>query len=79
MSNIDDDFYLMTVSKLQRLQNEYDEFHKEFFIYYNDSMKEMFKIQESIRAEEKLLKKLEKRKLKKKKYTINIYEKILSL
>jgi hypothetical protein len=66
MSNIDDDLYLMTVSKIQRLQNEYNELDKQFTIEYNETMKELFKIKEIIRTEEKILKKLEKRQLKKK-------------
>jgi DNA replication initiation complex subunit (GINS family) len=66
MSNIDDDLYLMTVSKIQRLQNEYDELNKQHTIEYNESMRELFKIKDIIRTEEKILKKLEKRQLKKK-------------
>jgi DNA replication initiation complex subunit (GINS family) len=65
MSNIDDDLYLMTVSKIQRLQNEYNELDKQHTIEYNESMRELFKIKEIIRSEEKILKNLEKRKLKK--------------
>lgn len=66
MSNIDDDLYLMTVSKIQRLQNEYDELDKEHDIIHNELVGQIIHIRNLIIAEEKLLKKLEKRKLKKK-------------
>ena len=64
MSNIDDDLYLMTVSKIQRLKNEYDELNKEFDTIYNELTGQIIHIRNLIIAEEKLLKKLEKRKLK---------------
>ena len=66
MSNIDDDLYLMSVSKLQQLQNEYDELDKEHDIIHNQLVGQIIHIRHLIIAEEKLLKKLEKRKLKKK-------------
>jgi hypothetical protein len=56
----------MTVSKIQRFQNEYNELDKQHTIEYNESMRELFKIKEIIRTEEKILKKLEKRQQKKK-------------
>ena len=34
MTCIDDDLYLMSVSKLQQLQNEYDELHKEHDMFF---------------------------------------------
>ena len=67
MTCIDDDLYLMSVSKLQQLQNEYDELHKEHDIIHNQLVGQIIHIRHLIIAEEKLLKKLEKRKLKKNK------------
>ena len=64
MTCIDDDLYLMSVSKLQQLQNEYDELHKEHDIIHNQLAGQIIHIRHLIIAEEKLLKKLEKRKLK---------------
>lgn len=66
MSNIDDDLYLMTVSKIQRLKNEYDELNKEHDAIDNELVGQIIHIRYLIIAEEKLLKKLEKRKLKRK-------------
>ena len=66
MSNIDDDLYLMTVSKIQRLKNEYDELNIEYDKIHHELVNQIIDIRHLIIAEEKLLKKLEKRKLKKK-------------
>ena len=67
MTCIDDDLYLMTVSKIQRLKNEYDELNKEHDIIHNQLARQIIDIRHLIIDEEKLLKKLEKRKLKKNK------------
>ena len=67
MSNIDDDLYLISVSKIQRLKNEYDELHEEHDKIHNELVGQIIHIRQLIIAEEKLLKKLEKRKLKKNK------------
>ena len=67
MSNIDDDLYLMSVSKIQRLKNEYDELNEEDDKIHNELVGQIIHIRQLIIAEEKLLKKLEKRKLKKNK------------
>ena len=66
MTCIDDDLYLMTVSKIQRLQNEYDELNIEHDTMHNELVGQIIHIRHLIIAEEKLLKKLEKRKLKRK-------------
>jgi hypothetical protein len=80
MSNIDDDLYLISVSKIQRLKNEYDELNEEHDKKHNELGGQIIHIRQLIIAEEKLIKKLEKEKLKHKiKYTINVYEKMLSL
>ncbi len=78
MSNIDDDLYLMSVSKKKGLRKEYDELSEEHHKIHNELVGQIIYIRQLIITEEKLLKNLEKRKLKKK-YTITIYEKILSL
>ena len=36
MTCIDDDLYLMSFSKIQRLQNEYDELNKEHDTIHNE-------------------------------------------
>ena len=64
MTCIDDDLYLMTVSKIQRLKNEYDELNIEYDKIHNELANHIVDIRHLIIAEEKLLKKLEKRKLK---------------
>ncbi len=64
MSNIDDDLYLMSVSKIQRLKNEYDELNEEDDKIHNELVGQIIHIRQLIIAEEKLLKKLEKIKLK---------------
>ncbi len=64
MSNIDDDLYLMSISKIQRLKNEYDELSEEHDKIHNELVGQIIHIRQLIIAEEKLLKKLEKRKLK---------------
>ena len=64
MTCIDDDLYLMTVSKIQRLKNEYDELNIEYDKIHNELANQIVDIRHLIIAEEKLLKKLEKRKLK---------------
>ncbi len=79
MSDIDDDLYLMSVSKIQGLKKEYDDLHDEHNKKHNILVGQIIYTRQLIIVEEKLLKKIEKRKLKKIKYTINIYEKILSL
>ena len=66
MSNIDDDLYLMSVSKIQRLKKEYDELNIEYDKIHHELVNQIIDIRHLIIAEEKLLKKLEKRKLKKK-------------
>jgi len=66
MSNIDDDLYLMSVSKIQRLQNEYDELNIQHDTMLNELVGQIIHIRHLIIVEEKLLKKLEKRKLKRK-------------
>ena len=66
MSNIDDDLYLMSVSKIQRLKNEYDELNEEHDKIHNELVGQIIHIRHLIIAEEKLLKKLEKIKNKKK-------------
>ena len=66
MSNIDDDLYLMSVSKIQGLKKEYDELNIEYDKIHNELANQIVDIRHLIIAEEKLLKKLEKRKLKKK-------------
>ena len=66
MSNIDDDLYLMSVSKIQGLKKEYDELHEEHDIIHNQLVGQIIHIRHLIIAEEKLLKKLEKRKILKK-------------
>ena len=66
MTCIDDDLYLMTVSKIQRLKNEYDELNIEHSMIHHQLARQIIDIRHLIIAEEKLLKKLEKRKLKRK-------------
>ena len=66
MTCIDDDLYLMSVSKLQRLQNEYDKLNIQHDTMHNELVGQIIHIRHLIIAEEKLLKKLEKRKLKRK-------------
>ena len=66
MSNIDDDLYLMSVSKIQGLKKEYDELNIEYDKIHNELANQIVDIRHLIIAEEKLLKKLEKRKLKRK-------------
>ena len=67
MSNIDDDLYLMSVSKIEGLKKEYDELHEEHNKIHNELVGQIIYIRQLIIAEEKLLKKLEKNKLKKNK------------
>jgi hypothetical protein len=64
MSRIDDDLYLMSVSKIEGLKNEYDELHEERDKIHNELVGQIIHIRQLIIAEEKLLKKLEKKKLK---------------
>ncbi len=64
MSNIDDDLYLMSISKIQRLKNEYDELSEEHDKIHNELEGQIIHIRQLIIAEEKSLKKLEKRNLK---------------
>ena len=66
MSNIDDDLYLMSVSKKQGLKKEYDELNEEHDKIHNELVGQIIHIRQLIIAEEKLLKKLEKKKTKKK-------------
>ena len=66
MTCIDDDLYLMSVSKIQRLKNEYDELNIEYDKIHNELANQIVDIRHLIIAEEKLLKKLEKRNLKRK-------------
>ena len=66
MSNIDDDLFLMSVSKIQGLKKEYDELNIEYDKIHNELANQIVDIRHLIIAEEKLLKKLEKRKLKRK-------------
>ncbi len=65
MSNIDDDLYLMSVSKIQRLKKEYDELNEEHDKIHNELAGQIIYIRQLIIAEEKLLKKLEKKIIKK--------------
>ncbi len=61
MSNIDYDLCLMSVSKIQRLKNEYDELHEEHDKIHNELVGQIIHIRQLIITEEKLLKKLEKK------------------
>ncbi len=63
MSNIDDDLYLMSVSKIKNFEEEKHELYKQD----EEINYKIYEINQFIKAEEKLLKKLEKRKLKKNK------------
>ncbi len=66
MSNIDDDLYLMSVSKIKNFEEEkYELYKQDEEINYK-----IYEINQFIKAEEKLLKELEKRKLKKNKIYI---------
>ncbi len=67
MSNIDDDLYLMSFSKIQGLKKEYDELSEVHDKIHNELGGQIIYIRQLIIAEEKLLKILEKIKLKKNK------------
>ena len=56
MTCIDDDLYLMSVSKIQRLKNEYDELNIEYDKIHNELANQIVDIRHLIIAEEKLLK-----------------------
>ncbi len=62
MSNIYDDLHLISVSKIQRLKNEYDELNEEHDKIHYELVGQIIHIRQLIIAEEKLLKKLEKLK-----------------
>ncbi len=56
----DDNLYEMCISKIELLENEYEK----LFMQHEEIGREMYRIEKLKNTEEKLLKKLEKRKLK---------------